>query len=169
MFSLQSARKSHFQWNLWLHSRERHLLSPVWFYKEQINSQTASVDQKCQVDTVYLDIRKAFDSVAHDRLLQKLWTSGLTGNLIVVFFAEPTYPIVVNASSSMANHLCGYLCPQVCHRVVSLPPCSLSSTSTTFLLYLSPPKYCFMLMIPSSAEKSSHLTMLLYFRKTLTT
>ena len=30
-----------------------------------------SVDEGKQVDTIYLDIRKAFDSISHRRLLQK--------------------------------------------------------------------------------------------------
>ena len=31
------------------------------------------------VDVVYLDFRKAFDSVSHNELLYKLWKHGITG------------------------------------------------------------------------------------------
>ena len=33
------------------------------------------------IDVLYLDFRKAFDSVRHDVLLQKLWDVGISGNL----------------------------------------------------------------------------------------
>ena len=34
-----------------------------------------------QIDTIYLDFRKAFDSVSHNELLLKLWHFGITGSL----------------------------------------------------------------------------------------
>ena len=34
-----------------------------------------------QTDVVYLDFRKAFDSVAHSELMCKLWKFSITGNL----------------------------------------------------------------------------------------
>ena len=39
-----------------------------------------SFDNKVQVDTIYLDIKKAFDTVSHTRLLERLWAAGLVGN-----------------------------------------------------------------------------------------
>lgn len=38
-----------------------------------------------QVDSIYLDFRKAFDSVSHPKLLLKLSASGITGNLWLWF------------------------------------------------------------------------------------
>ncbi len=40
-----------------------------------------AVDNKKQVDMVYLDFKKAFNSVSHNELLYKLWRMGITGNL----------------------------------------------------------------------------------------
>ena len=40
-----------------------------------------SVDSKAACDVIYLDIRKAFDSIPYSELLFKLWTFGITGNL----------------------------------------------------------------------------------------
>ena len=58
--------------------RNRSTLKQLLMYTEFLQS---SLDQNCQVDTIYLDISKAFDSVPHDKLLKKLWTAGFTGNL----------------------------------------------------------------------------------------
>lgn len=42
---------------------------------------TSSLDSGREVDTIYLDFCKAFDSVPHERLLSKLRSYGITGNL----------------------------------------------------------------------------------------
>ena len=34
-----------------------------------------------QVDVIYLDFKKAFDSVSHSKLLEKLWVFGITGGV----------------------------------------------------------------------------------------
>ena len=38
------------------------------------------IEQKCETYVVYMDFRKAFDSVSHERLLMKLQSIGITGN-----------------------------------------------------------------------------------------
>ena len=38
-------------------------------------------NKKSHVDTIYLDFKKAFDSVPHNELLYKLWSFGITGDL----------------------------------------------------------------------------------------
>ena len=44
-----------------------------------LESVTASVDSKQNVDTIYLDFAKAFDKVPHQRLLLKLRAHGIDG------------------------------------------------------------------------------------------
>ena len=39
------------------------------------------VNNPAQTDVIYLDIRKAFDTVSHSILLRKLWLAGITGSL----------------------------------------------------------------------------------------
>ena len=44
-------------------------------------------DRHHQVDSVYLDISKSFDTVSHNKLLIKLWEAGISGNLWKFFVA----------------------------------------------------------------------------------
>ena len=47
-----------------------------------LDSWTQSLDNKSPVDIIYLDFAKAFDSVPHRRLLEKLKAYGITSNLL---------------------------------------------------------------------------------------
>ena len=40
------------------------------------------IDMNKQIDCIYLDFQKAFDTVPHKRLLKKLESSGITGTLL---------------------------------------------------------------------------------------
>ena len=46
-----------------------------------LNNIYHSFDINVQTDVIYLDFKKAFDRVAHDELLFKLWSHGITGNI----------------------------------------------------------------------------------------
>ena len=48
---------------------------------ECINDWTKSIDRKHSIDVFYLDISKAFDTVSHPKLLKKLTSYGISGNL----------------------------------------------------------------------------------------
>ena len=64
---------------------------------------TEALDKNLQVDTVYLDFRKAFDSVPHKRLIKKLEKYGITGNLLKWlknFLNERKQRVVINGKSS---------------------------------------------------------------------
>jgi len=49
---------------------------------EVMEDLTALLDDKNPVDIIYLDFRKAFDSVPHERLLRKMSAYGITGNIL---------------------------------------------------------------------------------------
>ena len=49
---------------------------------EALDYWNKSVDEGKQVDTIYLDIRMAFDSISHRRLLQKLEAYGIEGEVL---------------------------------------------------------------------------------------
>ena len=49
---------------------------------EVLDYWNKSVDEDKQVDTIYLDIRKAFDSISHRILLQKLKAYGIEGEVL---------------------------------------------------------------------------------------
>ena len=49
---------------------------------EVMNDFTKQIDEGSAIDVVYLDFRKAFDSVSHKRLLIKLAAYGITGSVL---------------------------------------------------------------------------------------
>jgi len=49
-----------------------------------LENWTKALDEGYGLDVVYLDYRKAFDSVPHRRLIEKLKTFGINGKLLHV-------------------------------------------------------------------------------------
>ena len=58
---------------------------PNWSFLQQLLLSLSRISNSCstnsQTDVVYSDIRKAFDSIPHKRLLDKPWSLGICGSL----------------------------------------------------------------------------------------
>ena len=66
-------------------------------------SPTEILDSGDPDDAIYLDFRKAFDKVPHQRLLNKLKAYGIVGDIndwISLFLIGRTHRVVVNSSLS---------------------------------------------------------------------
>ena len=50
---------------------------------ECLNDWTISVQSKCQVTIVYIDFRKAFDTVSHEKLFTRLYNYGIRGTVLL--------------------------------------------------------------------------------------
>ena len=78
---------------------------------ESIEKWTELLDQRYSVDVIYLDFKKAFDSLPHQRLLKKIYGYGIRGNLYnwtEDFLTHRRQRIVMNsAKSEWANILSG--------------------------------------------------------------
>lgn len=64
---------------------------------------TSSLDEGYEVDAIYLDFSKAFDSVPHERLMNKLRSYGITGNVekwLYSFLTHRRQRVVVNGKTS---------------------------------------------------------------------
>ena len=93
-----------------------------WFYY---------TDKNVPVDAIYLDFRKAFDTVPHERLLRKLSGYGVNGNLlswIQDFLSERTQFVKIRA-------LILFLLLAVFPRAVSWDPLCLFIILMTCLMY----------------------------------
>ena len=70
---------------------------------ETIDNWSRMIDQKTPVDVVYLDFRKAFDSVPHRRLLSKLRSYGISGRLLTwieAFLSDRSQQVALNGCRS---------------------------------------------------------------------
>ena len=64
---------------------------------------TKHLDKGHSVEMIYLDFQKAFDSIPHQRLIQKLTLIGLQGNVlkwIKSFISDRTQQVVLNGRKS---------------------------------------------------------------------
>ena len=69
----------------------------------------SALDSQQQLDTVFLDICKAFDSVPHDQILLKLWNLGITGSvwqLIKSYLTGPRQCVRVEGQLSGCLPVC---------------------------------------------------------------
>ena len=65
---------------------------------ENKESVAQAIENKESVDAIYLDFKKAFDSVPHVRLVQKIKSYGLKGKLsswIEAFLSNRTQKVLV--------------------------------------------------------------------------
>lgn len=73
---------------------------------ESLNDWTLSYDEKKETDIIYMDFAKAFDSVAHQRLLYKLSHYGINGhikNWIAAFLKDRRQRVVLRNGVSEWN------------------------------------------------------------------
>ena len=78
---------------------------------ECLNDWTICVQSKSQVTIVYIDFRKAFDTVSHEKLFTRLYNYGIRGTVLLwlkIFFSMRTHQTRVEFSvSDIAQLLSG--------------------------------------------------------------
>ena len=70
---------------------------------EVLDDWTEQLDNKNAIDTIYLDFQKAFDTVPHQRLINKLQSYGICGKIlgwIKDFLANRKQKVVINGTGS---------------------------------------------------------------------
>ncbi len=70
---------------------------------ETLEYWSKSLDNGAAIDAIYLDFQKAFDSVPHQRLLRKIRSYGITGqvyNWIEAFLLDRKQKVIVNGAES---------------------------------------------------------------------
>ena len=70
---------------------------------ETLNEWTNAVDRGSCIDILYIDISKAFDSVSHPKLLQKLFRLGISGKLlqwVKAFLSNRWQKVIVDGHES---------------------------------------------------------------------
>jgi hypothetical protein len=85
---------------------------------EVLDDWTEQLDDKNAIDTIYLDFQKAFDTVPHQRLINKLQSYGIQNvcgkilGWIKDFLANRKQKVVINGTGS--NWLNVYACISTC-------------------------------------------------------
>lgn len=106
--------ESFIKYTIMNHLRNEKLMSPKQFgfisgrstTTQLLNYLNKCIDKIVEgnvVDSIYLDFAKAFDSVPHKRLLHKIASYGITGNIlrwIEAFLTDRTQTVKVNESTS---------------------------------------------------------------------
>ena len=126
---------------------------------ESLNDWTLSLSNHKSVLIAYIDFQKAFDSVSHPKLLHKLSSYGIHGNLFLWISAAFKKSKLVHHSQILAKSIV------VFHRVASLEVYFSISTLMILLTILVPPQPPkFFLMTSKSTLNSSTRTQALTFR-----
>ena len=74
---------------------------------ETLDDFTRAIDNKLNVDCIYFDISKAFDTIEIDRIIAKLHNLGFTGNIvgwIQNFLTNRKIQVKVNGTLSDHQH-----------------------------------------------------------------
>lgn len=70
---------------------------------EFFHDMSEATDNKKQIDCLFLDFRKAFDSVCHDRLLSKLESYGIEHSIILwvqEYLTDKKQRVILNGAKS---------------------------------------------------------------------
>ena len=81
----------------------RHKRSTVSLLLEAVNDRATSLEQRSSTHCIFLDLAKAFDSVSHPRLLLKLESLGISGDILIwlkAFLTSRRQRVVVNGRFS---------------------------------------------------------------------
>ena len=81
----------------------RHKCSTITLLLEAVNDWATSLEQCSSTQCIFLDLEKAFDSVSHPRLLLKLESLGITGDILIwlkTFLTSRRQHVVVNGKFS---------------------------------------------------------------------